>query len=214
MKWSSAAGAMLLVLPLLGLLAFGLTRDARLIPSPLPGQPAPEFALPIVLDGSANLLTGADTIRLSDLQGNVVVLNFWASWCTSCVDEYGPLTRAHRSYRERGVIFLGVLHNDSPANGRRWILRLGQGKGYPTLGDARIRTAIDYGVYGTPETFFIARDGRVAFKQVGPVNQRLLTEQLEALTAEPWPAGETDPDMPKPGSKDKEPVPIPDGNML
>lgn len=180
-------GVLLVAVPVVALLAFGLTRDAREIPSPLPGRPAPEFAL-TVMDmtglGAPATPAAGDTVRLGDHRGDVVVLNFWASWCLACRDEHRALSQAADAYRDRGVHFYGVLYNDSPGNAQRWILGMG-GQRYPTLLDPGSRTAIDYGLYGVPETFFIGRDGRVAHKHVGPVTPALLDEWIEGLLAEP-----------------------------
>lgn len=161
-------------IPIVALLAYGLTRDPKAIPSPLPGKPAPLFRL-------ATLDT--DTIALADLQGRVVILNFWASWCLACIDEHPYLIEAHERYRERGVSLLGVVYQDSRENALRWMR--GMGGDWPSVLDPGARTAIDYGVYGVPETFFVARDGRVAYKQLGPVNRRILTTWIEKLLAAP-----------------------------
>ena len=125
---------------------------------------------------------------LSDLRGKVVVLNFWASWCLACRDEHSTLSSVAEAYAGKGVKFYGVLYNDVPANGTRWISEMG-GQSYPSLNDPRTRTAIDYGLYGVPETFFIARDGRVAYKHVGPVTAQVLAYKLDSLLAQPAPGG-------------------------
>lgn len=181
----------LITIPILALLAFGLTRDPRVIPSPLPGREAPEFRL-AVMDTtppySVRSPGSGEPIHLSELRGDVVVVNFWASWCLACRDEHGPLVRAAERYRDRGVHFLGVLYNDTPGNAVRWIERMG-GQTYPTLLDPRSGTAIQYGLYGVPETFFIGRDGRVAHKQVGPVTSELLGHWIERLLEEPLDEG-------------------------
>jgi cytochrome c biogenesis protein CcmG, thiol:disulfide interchange protein DsbE len=179
---------LVITIPFVALLAFGLTRDPRLIPSPLPGREAPEFRL-AVMDTtppySVREPGSGDEIHLSDLRGDVVVVNFWASWCLACRDEHHPLSQAAVRYRDEGVRFFGVLYNDSPGNATRWIERMG-GQTYPTLLDPRSGTAIEYGLYGVPETFFIGRDGRVAHKQVGPVNARILDHWIERLLDEAW----------------------------
>lgn len=179
--------ALLIALPVVALLGYGLTRDPREIPSPLPGRPAPEFALAVLPTGDVGGPQApgeGDTVRLADYRGHVVVLNFWASWCLACRDEHAALSMAAEAYRERGVQFLGVVYNDSPGNARRWIRDMG-GQAYPSLLDPGSRTAIDYGLYGVPETYFIGRDGRVAYKHVGPVTMALLVEWLDRLLAEP-----------------------------
>jgi len=177
---------LLITLPMVALLAFGMSRDPRLIPSPLPGRDAPEFRL-AVLDTmppySVRDPGSGEPILLSELRGDVVVVNFWASWCLACRDEHGPLSLAAAAYRDQGVHFFGVLYNDTPGNAVRWIERMG-GQTYPTLLDPRSGTAIEYGLYGVPETFFIGRDGKVAHKQVGPVTAGLISHWVERLLEE------------------------------
>ncbi len=160
-------------LPIIALLGYGLTRDPNVVESPLPGREAFDFAAPS-LEG--------DTLRLKDLQGKVVVLNFWASWCVACIDEHAVFVDAERRYADRPFQMLGVVYQDSPENARRWMRRMGGS--WPSLIDPSSRIAIDYGVYGVPETYFIGRDGRIAYKQIGPVNRPLLSHWVERLLAE------------------------------
>ena len=172
-------------IPVIGLLAYGLTQDPKEIPSPLPGKPAPDFALSVFSPGkAATALPVGDTVRLSQYRGQVVVLNFWASWCLECRVEHQTLSAVASAYAPRGAHFFGVLYADLPANGLRWIEEMG-GQVYPALADPHTRTSIDYGLYGVPETFFIARDGRVAVKYVGPISAARLTRTLDSLLAAP-----------------------------
>jgi cytochrome c biogenesis protein CcmG/thiol:disulfide interchange protein DsbE len=185
MNWKRSLVAVLAVVPFVALLGYGLTRDPKEIPSPLPGRAAPDFALPVFAIGDGSIPGPVpDTVRLASLRGDVVVLNFWASWCLACRDEHVPLVETARRYAGRDVHFFGVLYNDVPSNGLQWIRAMG-GQSYPSLVDDRTRTAIDYGLYGVPETFFIGRDGRVAHKQVGPVTVALLEQKIDSLLAEP-----------------------------
>jgi cytochrome c biogenesis protein CcmG/thiol:disulfide interchange protein DsbE len=181
MNWKRATLAVGLSLPVIALLAFGLTRDPKTIVSPLPGKPAPPFALEVFAPGEgATALRVGDTVRLSERAGDVVVLNFWASWCLQCRDEHRDLSETATEYLDRGVRFLGVLYNDQPTFGLRWIEEMG-GQTYPSVLDPRTRTAIDYGLYGVPETFLISRDGRVAYKHIGPITKGLLSQKLDSL---------------------------------
>ncbi|MGQ0646294.1 MAG: redoxin domain-containing protein [Gemmatimonadaceae bacterium] len=183
MNWRRANIAGAVALPIIALLGYGLTRDPTSIPSPLPGRAAPEFALTVFAQGEAGQERAAgDTIRLSQLRGEVVVLNFWASWCLACRDEHRALSDVAMSYADQGVRFYGVLYQDTPPNGLRWIEEMG-GQSYPSVTDPRTRTAIDYGLYGVPETFFIGRDGRVAYKHIGPVTDALMKQKLDSLLA-------------------------------
>ena len=192
MSWKRAGIAMMAVgIPLLALFAFGLRRgDPRLIPSPLVGLPAPDFALPVVaLDGprpEGGDFTG-DTVRLADARGDVVVLNFFASWCGPCRVEHRGLTRTASAYAGRGVRFYGIVYNDTPAAVRGYVRQLG-GQSYPALMDPGQLVAIDYGLVGVPETFFIGRDGTVRRKVFSAVTEGQLVEEIEKLLAEPAPA--------------------------
>jgi cytochrome c biogenesis protein CcmG, thiol:disulfide interchange protein DsbE len=174
MNWRRSLIALTAASPVVALLAFGMTRDPRIIESPLPGRAAPEFALPV--------MEAEDSVRLADLRGHVVVLNFWASWCVPCLAEHPVLTNAAMAYHDRGVRFLGVLYRDAPQNARRWIDRLG-GASYPTVLDEGSRAAIDYGLAGVPETFIIDRDGRIAHKHIGPITDAQLAALLDPLLA-------------------------------
>lgn len=176
-------------LGVLGVLTWGLGRDPYVLPSPLEAKAAPEFALPVMPatdDGTDD--APRDTLRLSELRGKVVVLNFWASWCLACREEHPVLVRGAKRYEERGVVFRGVLFQDSPSNARRWLREMGAA--YPTLLDPDTRMAIDYGVYGVPETFFLDGEGRVAHKHIGPVTDSLMTANIEALLDSATASGE------------------------
>jgi cytochrome c biogenesis protein CcmG/thiol:disulfide interchange protein DsbE len=159
-------------MPIVVLLAWGLTRDARAIPSPLPGRPAPPFELAT--------LDGRDTVRLADLRGDVVVINFWASWCVACRIEHRDLSAAAQLFAGRGVRFYGMLFRDTPANGAQWIEQMG-GQSYPSLVDRNSRTGISYGITAVPETFVIGPDGVVAYKHIGPIQLRQLAAVIEPL---------------------------------
>lgn len=163
--------AMAFVLSLLLLLAYGLTKDPRVIPSPLIRKEAPPFTL--------DLLNGG-TLRLEELRGKVVVVNFWASWCfPACWNEAPRLEAAWEKYKDRGVTIVGIVYQDTEENARAFINRFN--KSYPNGMDPKSRIAIDYGVYGVPETFFIDRQGRIAHKHVGELSSEVLTKQIEAL---------------------------------
>lgn len=185
MKWQRALTTVAIAVPSIGLLAFGLTRDPGSIPSPLPGRAAPSFTLAEFTKGdSARASQTMDSVRLAAMSGDVVILNFYASWCLACRDEHEVLRTVGAKYVGTDVHFFGVLYNDSPDNALRWLGEMGT-LPYPSLEDPHARTAIDYGLYGVPETFFIGRDGRVAYKQTGPVTEDLLVSRIEQLRAAP-----------------------------
>ena len=181
MNWKRALVASLCGMPLIALFAYGFTRDPGEIPSPLPGRDAPPFALEVFAAGEAPLARAVgDTLRLPDLAGKVVVMNFWASWCLACRGEHTALSRTAERYEGKDVQFIGVLYSDLSERGREWIAQMG-GQSYPSVTDPRSQTAISYGLYGVPETFLIGRDGRVAYKHTGPVTEDLLVTKIDSL---------------------------------
>ncbi len=188
MNWRRAALAGAVAIPVIGILAFGLTRDPSQIVSPLPGRYAPLFALQVFADSGGR--TSLDSIRLEDLRNKVVVLNFWASWCLACKDEHAALSQVAAKYAGADVRFVGVLYNDIAENGRRWIASMG-GQSYASVLDPGSRTAIDYGLYGVPETFFIGRNGKVAYKHLGPITAQLLVQKIDSLLVAADTAGGT-----------------------
>ena len=160
----------LIVLPVAWLLFQGLGRDPRAIPSALIDRPAPAVV-------AANM-DGA-TVSLAAYRGRPVIVNFWASWCFECIEEHRVLMEAQERYGERLVI-VGILYQDTVADARGFLARYGDG-GWPNLLDADGRLAIDYGVTGVPESFFIDAAGVVRYKQYGAVTPAVLAEQLPPL---------------------------------
>ena len=164
----------LAALPVLGLLAYGFRIDPRAIPSPLVGRPAAPFSL-TSFDGKPLTLEG--------LRGQVVVLNFWASWCyPACYEEAPVLEAGWRAYRERGLVVVGVDIQDTEEAARRFMDQLKLT--FPNAPDPKGKVSIDYGVYGVPETFVIDRQGRIPAKHVGAVSDRVFEEHVLPLLAE------------------------------
>lgn len=159
-----------IVLPTMALLFFGLTRDPRELPCALLGKPAPDFALQ-TLDG--------ESVHLAALRGNPVILNFWSTWCGTCAAEHAVICQARDRYAGQGVQLYSVLYSDTVENARGFLTRYG--KAAPILLDHDLHTAIDYGVAGVPETFFIDRQGIVRYKHTGPLTPDVVTRQLKAL---------------------------------
>jgi cytochrome c biogenesis protein CcmG/thiol:disulfide interchange protein DsbE len=159
------------VLPVLALLAYGFRTDPRAIPSPLVGRPAAAFAL-TAFDGAP--------VTLAALRGKVVVLNFWASWCNpACYEEAPVLERAWRTYRDRGVVVIGIDMQDTPEAARAFIQRFELT--FANAPDPNGKLAVEYGVYGVPETFFVARDGTIRAKHVGALTDAAVRGTLEPL---------------------------------
>ena len=160
-----------LVFPVGWLLFTGFGRDPREIASPLIGQPAPSWEL-ATLDGG----------RLSsvELAGEPYVVNFWASWCIpACVDEHPVLAAAHERYGDELTI-VGVLYQDDPDDARAFLARYGDA-GYPHVIDPDGRLAIDFGVTGPPETFFVDAEGLVRYRQFGPLTDARMAELLDLV---------------------------------
>jgi cytochrome c biogenesis protein CcmG/thiol:disulfide interchange protein DsbE len=180
-NWKRSLIGVLAAAPVVALLAYGFRVDPREIPTPLPGKPAPTFALEVFAPGEAPLAMNiGDTVHMDGLRGKVSVLNFWASWCVACRSEHTDLSETARSYAGGPVQFLGVLYRDTPAPALRWIEDMG-GQSYPSVDDPTARMAIDYGLYGVPETFIIDPNGVVAYKHVGPISAGELRKWIDSL---------------------------------
>jgi cytochrome c biogenesis protein CcmG/thiol:disulfide interchange protein DsbE len=181
MNWKRATLALIASAPVIALFAYGFTRSPSEIPSPLPGRDAPPFTLAVLTPGDRSpTFQKGDTIRLTDLRGKVVVLNFWASWCIPCRTEHAALSEAAAYYANRPTQFIGVQYNDLPSSGLRWIADVG-GISYPSVTDVDSRTAIDYGLYGVPETFIIDPSGKVAYKHLGPITTSVLRRVIDSV---------------------------------
>ena len=160
---------------LLLLLAYGFRLNPRDVPSPLVGRPAAAFTL-TTFDGQP--------VSLESFRGKVVVLNFWASWCKpACYDEAPVLERGWRTWRDRGVVVVGVDIQDTVEAAQRFMREFSLT--FPNARDLTGKLSIDYGVYGVPETFFIDRRGRIRAKHVGAVTDAVFRSNVESLIAEP-----------------------------
>src|SRR3970040_1941280 len=167
MRWWKAVLILATIGGVVTPLAYGFTTDPRAIPSILTGKPAPDFSLTL-FDGR--------TVRLSDFRGKVVFLNFWASWCPPCRAEARMLEAAWQKHREQGVVFVGVNIQDEEEPARAFLQEFGIT--YPNGRDAGARIAIECGVWGLPETFFIDREGRITYKHVGALGWQTIATKL------------------------------------
>lgn len=164
-------GVALVVLAIAGAVGYRLARgDQSLGEVKLKPYPAPDFALTL-FDGSR--------FSLASQRGNVVVLNFWASWCDPCRAEAPVLESSWQRYRSRGVVFVGVDIKDTPEDARGFLQRYTAS--YANGFDAEKKIYIDYGVYGLPETFVIGRDGQVLHHVIGAVTGPQLDGWLAPL---------------------------------
>src|SRR5215475_13706727 len=188
MTASPAAGTrrLLLLLPLILFLALAAlfffrlgSGDPSRIPSALIGRTAPQTNLPPVAglhSADGKPLPGIDP---ADFKGAVTLVNVWASWCVPCHDEAPFLSALSEDKRIRLV---GINYKDQPDNARRFLGRYGNP--FAAAGaDQNGRASMDWGVYGVPETFLIGRDGKIAYKLVGPITQanleRVLKREIE-----------------------------------
>ena len=161
----------LVVVPLGWLLFTGFGRDPREVASPLIGRSAPAWTM-TSLDG--------DTLSSEDLAGRPYVVNFWASYCIpACVDEHPVLAAAYERYGDE-VAIVGVLYNDAVGDAEGFLARYGDA-GYPHLIDPEGRLAIEFGVTGPPESYFVDADGVVRAKQFGPLTDALMGERLATV---------------------------------
>jgi cytochrome c biogenesis protein CcmG/thiol:disulfide interchange protein DsbE len=168
-------------LPLIGLLLVAALFWFRLgagdpseLPSALIGRPVPRTDLPpiagLVRDGQP-----VPGLNVADFAGHVTVVNVWASWCVPCHDE-APLLLALA--QDKRIRIAGINYKDQPDNARRFLGRYGNP--FAASGtDPNGRAAIDWGVYGVPETFVVGRDGKIAFKLVGPITPENLERALK-----------------------------------
>jgi cytochrome c biogenesis protein CcmG, thiol:disulfide interchange protein DsbE len=139
--------------------------DPSRIPSALIGQPVPDISLPPLpgLDRDGKAVPG---IEAAEFKGTVTVVNVWASWCVPCRDEAPLLMQIAEDHRVRVV---GINYKDQPDNARRFLGLFGNP--FVAAGaDENGRAAIEWGVYGVPETFIVGRDGKIAFKLIGEIN--------------------------------------------
>lgn len=171
-----AIGAPLVVF--LGLALLLLVRlfagDPSQVPSALIGREVPQFEL-AALEGLVEAGRPVPGFSDADLGGGeVTIVNVWASWCVPCREEHPFLVELARDERIR---LFGINYKDAPENARRFLGRYGNP--FDAVGvDASGRVGIDWGVYGVPETFIVDRNGRIAYKHIGPITDRSLREQF------------------------------------
>lgn len=147
-------------LVLVALLAFGLKNDPRVVPSVLIDKPVPEFTL-------ANLHTG-EQVATEAMQGEVWVLNIWASWCAGCLEEHPYLNELSKTDLGVPWSLVGFNYKDTDLEAKAW-LNKHEDPYHQIITDPSGRTGIDFGVYGVPETFVIDKKNRIRHKHIGPL---------------------------------------------
>ena len=151
----------------------GLSLNPGYVPSPLLGKPAPEFELPRLKDAGT-------TLGSRDLDGQVALLNVWATWCVGCRQEHGFLV----DLAESGAVpIYGLNWKDDRQTALNWLTDLGDpyvASAFDELGEV----AIDWGVYGAPETFLLGRDGTVLHKHIAPLDEEIWARDFLPRIAE------------------------------
>jgi cytochrome c biogenesis protein CcmG/thiol:disulfide interchange protein DsbE len=148
------------------LLGVGLTLDPREVPSPLIGKPAPPFTLP-------TLAYPDQIFSPSDMKGKVWMLNVWATWCNACRAEHDTLLQL----RETNAVVVGLNYKDDSETAARLLQQLGDPYLLNAV-DIDGRAAIDWGVYGAPETFIIDKQGIIRHKHIGPLTPQILHQEI------------------------------------
>jgi cytochrome c biogenesis protein CcmG/thiol:disulfide interchange protein DsbE len=164
---------LVLFIVLVVFLAIGLGRDPRQVPSPLINKPAPNFTLTQLRDPSK-------TFSAAELRGKVYLLNVWASWCVSCRDEH-PLLMAYA--KTGGIPIYGLNWKDRREDALSWLAEFGDPY-ILSVSDLDGRVAIDYGVYGAPETYLVDQNGVIRFKQIGAVTEDVWKDKILPMAQE------------------------------
>lgn len=163
---------LLIFLGIAGFLLKGLDRDPREVPSPLIGKPAPDTVVPVLGDG-------AKSWSPAQMRGQVWLLNVWGSWCAACQVEHPLLNQ----WAERKLApIVGLAWKDAPDASQAWLARLGNPYQL-SVSDRNGKAAIDWGVYGAPETFVIDREGIIRDKHIGPLTQAVIEQRIAPLVA-------------------------------
>lgn len=172
MVWVVIAGGLLFVV-IAVMFAGRFGTDPGISSSPLIGTPAPSSAI--------TLMDGSGSVTIDDFDGDIRVVNYWASWCLGCRTEHQALTQAASDYEDFGVTFVAINYQDSPANAEGFLDELGRSPATIYTVDEDSRTAFTWGVLGLPETFFVDRDGIVVGKVSGPLSYGLLSQTIDQI---------------------------------
>jgi cytochrome c biogenesis protein CcmG/thiol:disulfide interchange protein DsbE len=169
-RWLPLAVFAALALLLFAGIQLNRVRDPNAIPSPLIGKPLPAFSLPTLHEPSR-------VVTQADLLGAPYLLNVWGSWCPECRVEHPVIDALARSGRLRVV---GYNYKDAPDDAKRWLQQFGDPYAL-ILADEDGRSAIDFGIYGAPETFLVDAQGVVRYKHIGALTPQVIEERMLPL---------------------------------
>lgn len=147
--------------------------DPGMVESPLIGQPAPEFDL--------DSLDGTTSVALSDFDGEIVIINFFASWCLECRAEHEDLVATSDAFADDGVTFVQISYQENPSTSLDYLEQAGTSSSTYYLADQSSRTAIAYGVFGIPETFFVDEAGVIVGKIIGEADALILGATIDSI---------------------------------
>jgi len=147
-------------------------KDTSAIASPLIGKPVPKFSLPVLGEPGR-------VIADSDLRGKPYLLNVWGSWCVNCRDEHPQVLALQKSGR---IHVVGYNYKDSPDEAQRWLSSFGNPYDV-VIADEEGRVALDFGIYGAPESYLVDAQGVIRWKHVGPITDEVLKNEMEPVFA-------------------------------
>jgi cytochrome c biogenesis protein CcmG/thiol:disulfide interchange protein DsbE len=174
-RWIWTAVVAIIALAVLTVLGVGFGRDPRVVGSVLIDQPAPELAA-ATLDGGR--------FELADHRGEVVLVNVWASWCPPCVEEFPVLMDAARELGPVGLQVVGINSQDREQAARDFLDEMGAEGLFPHVADPDGQVAVDWGVFGLPETFVVDQDGIVRAKVIGLLTHDWVAQNVIPLLPE------------------------------
>jgi cytochrome c biogenesis protein CcmG, thiol:disulfide interchange protein DsbE len=174
LNWPLLLTGAAIISALVYVLGHGFGQDPHEVPFMLTGKPAPDFALEAISEKRES------PVKLADVLNKPLILNYWSTWCVPCKQEHPVLEWGHKKYGDK-VSFVGVVYQDTRENVNEMLTKTPSA--YLQLFDAPGRAAVDYGLAGVPETYFISTDKVIRYKHVGPISPDRLSAQITKLLA-------------------------------